>query len=43
MTLVNDNPTILEERQLFMHVDHDEKILLSITYSSRGLNKFSRS
>jgi hypothetical protein len=27
MTLVNDNPTILEERQLFMHVDHDEKIL----------------
>ena len=27
MTLVNDNPTILDERQLFMHVDHDEKIL----------------
>jgi hypothetical protein len=27
MTLVNDNPTILEERPLFMHVDHDENIL----------------
>jgi hypothetical protein len=27
MTLVNDNPTILDEGQLFMHVDHDEKIL----------------
>ena len=27
MTLANDNPTILGERQPFMHVDHDEKIL----------------
>ena len=27
MTLVNDNPTILEECQLRMHVDHEEKIL----------------
>jgi hypothetical protein len=27
MTLVNDNPTILDKRQLFMHVDHDKKIL----------------
>ena len=27
MTLVNVNPTILEECQLCMHVDHEEKIL----------------
>ena len=27
MTLVNDNPTILEECQLCMHVDHVENIL----------------
>ena len=27
MTLVNINPTILEECQLCMHVDHEEKIL----------------
>ena len=27
MTLFNDNPTILEECQLYMHVDHVEKIL----------------
>ena len=27
MTLVNDIPTILEECQLCMHVDHVEKIL----------------
>ena len=27
MTLVNDNPTILEECQLCMHVDHIENIL----------------
>ena len=27
MTLVNVNPTILEECQLCMHVDHVEKIL----------------
>ena len=27
MTLFYDNPTILEECQLCMHVDHEEKIL----------------
>ena len=27
MTLVNDNPTIFEECQLCMHVDHEEEIL----------------
>ena len=27
MTLVNDNPTILEECQLCMHVHHEEKVL----------------
>ena len=27
MTLVNDNPTILEECQLHMHVDHVENML----------------
>ena len=27
MTLVNVNPTILEECQLYMHVDHVENIL----------------
>ena len=27
LTLVNDNPTILEECQLCMHVDHEENIL----------------
>ena len=27
MTLVNVNPTILEDCQTFMHVDHEEKIL----------------
>ena len=27
MTLANVNPTILEECQLCMHVDHEEKIL----------------
>ena len=27
MTLINVNPTILEECQLCMHVDHEEKIL----------------
>jgi len=27
MTLFDDNPTILEECQLCMHVDHEEKIL----------------
>ena len=27
MTLYDDNPTILEECQLCMHVDHEEKIL----------------
>jgi hypothetical protein len=27
MTLVNDNPTILEECQLCLHVDHEEKCL----------------
>ena len=27
MTLFDDNPTILEERQLCMHVDHEEKNL----------------
>ena len=27
MTLVDDNPTIFEERQLCMHVDHEKNIL----------------
>ena len=27
MTLVDDNPTIFEERQLCMHVDHENNIL----------------
>ena len=27
ITLFDDNPTILEECQLCMHVDHEEKIL----------------
>ena len=27
MTLFDDNPTILEESQLCMHVDHEENIL----------------
>ena len=27
MTLFDDNPTILEECQLCMHLDHEEKIL----------------
>ena len=27
MTLFDDNPTILEECQLCMHVDHEENIL----------------
>ena len=30
MTLVNDNPTILEECQLCMHVDHVENIYCDI-------------
>ena len=30
MTLVNVNPTILEECQLCMHVDHEENILCDI-------------
>ena len=28
-TLAKNNPTILEERQLCMHADHEEKILLN--------------
>ena len=30
MTLFDDNPTILEECQLCMHVDHEEKSLYDI-------------
>ena len=32
MTLVNVNPTILEECQLRMHVDHEEKILCDSSF-----------
>ena len=28
MTLFNDNPTILEECQLCMHVDHEENFFM---------------
>ena len=30
MTLFDDNPTILEECQLSMHVDHKEKIYMIV-------------
>ena len=30
MTLVDVNPTILEDYKTFMHVDHEEKILYDI-------------
>ena len=39
MTLVNVNPTILEECQLCMHVDHVENILCDSYFVESGLGR----